>query len=150
MVIDNLSNSALYYGLNPKIEKALKYLRENDLRNKEPGTYYIDGNKMYISVAQYKTKSSEEALWEAHRKYTDIQYVIKGSEKMGYTSIKNIKITNEYDEDKDILFGEATGDFVTVPEGSFTIFMPHDAHMPCISIDKREYVKKVVVKILID
>lgn len=149
MIIDKLNNSTLYYGLNSKVGEALKYLQNNDLASKEPGTYHLDGNKMYISIAEYETKASEEALWEAHRKYIDIQYIIQGSEKIGYTNIENIKITNEYDESKDILFGEGTGDFVTVPEGSFAIFMPQDAHMPCINVDKSRYVKKAIVKILI-
>ena len=32
-------------------------------------------------------------------------------------------------------------------EGTFLIFMPQDAHMPCISIDTQRYVKKAVVKV---
>ena len=35
-------------------------------------------------------------------------------------------------------------------EGDFLVFMPQDAHMPCIAIDdKPSYVKKAVVKIKI-
>ena len=150
MIIDKLCNSALYYGLSPEIENALKYLQNNYLKVMEPGTYNIDDYKMYISVAEYETKSIHEALWEAHRKYIDIQYVIQGSEKMGYTNIENIKATVEYDANKDILFGEGTGDFVTVSEGEFIIFMPQDGHMPCINVGESKHIKKVVVKILID
>lgn len=150
MIIDRLANCEMYYGLSSKIEKAFRYLQENDLSSKEPGTYYIDGNKMFVLLSEYKTKSANEALWEAHRKYIDIQYVIKGVERMGYSNIENIETTVEYDESKDILFGNSLGEFVTVPQGYFTIFMPQDAHMPSINVDKGGKVKKAVIKILIE
>ena len=150
MIIDRLSNCEMYYGLSSKIEKAFRYLQENDLSSKEPGTYYIDDNKMYVLLSEYETKSVNEALWEAHRKYIDIQYVIEGIEKMGYSNIENIETTIEYDESKDILFGNGSGDFVTVSKGYFTIFTPQDAHMPSINVNKGGKVKKAVIKILIE
>ncbi|MDP4091359.1 MAG: YhcH/YjgK/YiaL family protein [Bacillota bacterium] len=149
MIIDKLSNAASYYGLSSKIEGALRYLQDNDLETLKPDTYYIDGSYMYLSVSEYETKKSSEAFWEAHRKYIDVQYIIQGVEKMGYTNVENIKVTAEYDENRDVLFGEGTGDFVTVQEGSFVIFMPQDAHMPNIAVKETGHVRKAVIKILI-
>lgn len=150
MIIDKLKNAALYYTLSPTIKKALNYLEENELKVKEPGKYSIDGDRIFVLISEYKTKPKEEANWEAHRKYIDIQYIISGAEKMGYTSVENITTTIEYSDENDIFFGEGNGDYVTVSEGSFVIFMPQDAHMPSITEDKKQDVKKAVIKILID
>ena len=38
-----------------------------------------------------------------------------------------------YDADKDVAIYDGQGDFFVVPAGMFTIFMPQDAHMPCLS-----------------
>ena len=40
-------------------------------------------------------------------------------------------------------------EFVHAKEGDFVIFMPQDAHMPCIADNVPEYVKKAVVKVLL-
>lgn len=149
MIVDKLKNCELYYGLNPGIDKALKYLKNNDLKAMENGTYYIDGSNLYMSISEYETKSRDNGLWEAHKRYIDIQYIIQGVEKMGYTDVEHIKTTIEYDENKDILFGEGDGDFISVPEGSFAIFMPQHAHMPGLYVDESKPVRKAVFKILI-
>lgn len=150
MIIDKLKNGTYYYGIGAKIQKAIEYLRNTNLVELEPGKYNIEDDKIYAMVSEYDTKSMDGVLWEAHRSYIDIQYMIKGSEKMGYTNVENIKTTVEYDGEKDILFGTANGDFVTVQEGMFVIFTPQDGHMPSISCEKTEKVKKVVIKIVAD
>lgn len=149
MIVDKLKNSSFYYALNDKFEKAFKFLEENNLEEMECGRYEIDGNNLFISIMEYNTVSEDKCLWEAHKKYIDIQYIIHGSEKMGYTNVHNINITKSYDENKDILFGEGRGSFINVSKGEFVIFTPNDGHMPNINIDNSQYVKKAVVKILI-
>ncbi|OPJ62509.1 YhcH/YjgK/YiaL family protein [Clostridium chromiireducens] len=150
MVIDKLENGKCYYGLGVKIQRALEYLSNINLTELEAGNYQIENNDVYAMVSEYETKSMEGVLWEAHKRYIDVQYMIKGSEKMGYTNVDNIKVTIDYDSKKDILFGTANGDFVTVQEGMFIIFTPEDGHMPSINVEKSKKVKKVVVKVLAD
>lgn len=150
MIIDNINNSEFYYGLGEKFLKAFKYLKEIDLKGLKCGKYNIDGDDIFLSIMEYKTKSIETCLWEAHRNYIDIQYIIEGKEKMGYTNISNIQTTIEYNENSDVLFGNGDGQFVNINEGEFIIFTPEDAHMPSIKIDDTLTVKKVVVKIKIN
>ena len=150
MIIDKLDNGTYYYGIGTRMQKALDYLKNTNLADLEPGKYQIENYEIYAMVFEYETKSIEGVLWEAHKQYIDIQYMIKGSEKMGYTNAENIVTTVEYDREKDILFGTASGDFLTVKEGIFVIFTPQDGHMPSISIEKSEKVKRAVVKVLVD
>ena len=147
MITDSLQNASLYYGISEKIAEGLKYLEKTDLSELENGKYEIKGDEIFVIVQDYNTKQLSEGKFEAHRKYIDIQYIIDGAEKMGYVNVHNLKHSTEYDEEKDIQFFNGNGDFVTVEEGSFTLFAPQDAHMPGIEVKTSEYVKKAVVKI---
>ncbi|MBU3191023.1 YhcH/YjgK/YiaL family protein [Clostridium bowmanii] len=149
MIIDKLSNAKQYYGLSKRIEKALKYLENTDLSKLEVGKYEIDGKNIYVSIAEYETKNIEQGKWEAHRKYLDIQFIIFGKEKMGYAPINEMKMKNEYNQEKDILFLEGDGNYLVANEGTFILFAPEDAHMPGIKACEQQFVKKAVVKILL-
>jgi len=147
MILDYLKNAKLYYGVSEGLEKGFKFLQENDFSKMEPGRYEIDGSNVYAMVQQYDTKLIENCRWEAHRKYIDIQYIVSGKEKMGYSNIKNMKEI-EYKEEKDFVHMDGNGDFVTVEAGEFAVFFPEDVHAPCVSInDDPKPVKKVVVKV---
>jgi YhcH/YjgK/YiaL family protein len=150
MIIDKLDNGKYYYGLGDRIRKALEYLKNTNLAELDPGKYQIENDEIYAMVFEYETKLMDGVLWEAHKSYIDIQYIAKGSEKMGYTNVGNIKTTVEYDAEKDILFGTANGDFMNVQEGMFVIFTPQDGHMPSISIKKSQRVKRVLVKVIVE
>ena len=149
MIKDNLKNAQFYYGLGEKFKKAFEYLKSNDLLKLDNGKYEIDGENIFVSVQDYNTKPESEGKFEAHKKYADIQFIIKGEEKIGYTNIQNCSPSTFYDDTNDIVFLEGSGDFITARENTFLIFLPQDAHMPCILTDSPEYVKKAVVKVKI-
>ena len=148
MIIDKLENASLYYKLGNKFKTAFEYINNTDLLALESGKYEIDGKNIYIIIQDYNTKSFSGAKWEAHKKYTDIQYVIKGQEKIGWENISEFSEITEYDEEKDIVFLEGSGDFLELREGSFCILFPQDVHMPSISPGSEPvYVKKAVIKV---
>jgi YhcH/YjgK/YiaL family protein len=149
MIINNLSNAKQYYGLSHNIEKALKYLKYTDLINLKVGKHEIDGKNIFAVVSEYETKNVEQGKWEAHRKYLDIQYVVSGKEKIGYAQINEMKMNIEYNEDKDVIFLEGKGDFLSVNAGTFALFAPEDAHMPGVTSGTLQGVKKIVIKILV-
>ena len=151
MIIDHFSNASSYLGINKRLATALDYLRRTDLSKVEPGTYEIDGRKVYVMVQQYDTKIKEKGRWEAHRKYIDVQYVHKGEERFGYANLRDWK-AGTYDEAKDFLSlqGEGRGDFFIVREGTFVILLPQDGHMPGIAVSTPQPVKKFVVKVALD
>jgi len=150
MIVDKLSNAEEYYKLGSRIEKAFRYIKNLDLAQLKTGKFQIDGDNIFALVSEYETKNLEQGLWEAHRKYIDIQYIISGQEKMGYSCLDNMKTSIEYEEKKDILFVTGQGDYLTVNQGSFALFTPTDAHMPSIKVDNPQNVKKLLIKILIE
>ncbi len=149
MIADIIENAQDYYKLGENFQKGFEFLKNTDLKKLENGKYEIEGDNVFVSVQDYQTKPESEGKFEAHKKYADIQFIISGEEKIGYTNIRNCTPTTFYDDTNDIVFLEGKGDFITAHENSFLIFMPQDAHMPCISIDDSKYVKKAVVKVKI-
>jgi len=98
------------------------------------------------------TKELHQGRWEAHRRYIDIQYLVSGIERIGYTPVANLALTTPYDEDKDVAFYQGHGDILTLEPGMFAVFFPHDAHMPmlCEAGGSPKQVRKIVVKIPVE
>jgi len=129
-------------------DKAFTFLKETDLEHMAPGKYAIEGDSVYVSVAEGITRAIEEIKWEAHRRYIDIQYVVRGREKMGVAPVENAEIISSFDEIRDIGFYNVTGGKYYVAEpGTLFIFFPNDVHRPGIQADMAEENKKIVIKI---
>lgn len=147
MILDKLSNAHLYAGLGDTFKKAFEYLKNTDFTNVEPGKYEIDGKNLFINVQDYTAKSLEQCFVEAHENYADIQFVVKGREKMGYAPLDTVTVTQAYNAEKDVAKYEGYVDWFVVNEGMFALFLPEDAHAPGLSVEQGETVKKVVVKV---
>jgi YhcH/YjgK/YiaL family protein len=148
MVLDKIENYALYTNLSERIAKGFEFINNTDLVQIESGKHEIDNDDIFAIVQEYDTKEEENCKLEGHKKYIDIQYVIKGTELMGVTTKKDQKIT-EMNEEKDYTFFEGETSLVKVGEGMFTIFFPDDLHRPCVKAGQIAKVKKVVVKVLL-
>lgn len=149
MIKDSIKNY-LTYNLDEKLNAGLKYLAQTDFSSMENGKDEILKDKVFAIVQDYNTKPENIAKFEAHRKYIDIQYIIKGHEKIGVAQIEGYTAIDDYDEEKDIIFFDGkANDFITMKEGDFAIFFPQDLHMPSVAINESSYVKKVVVKSIV-
>ena len=148
MIKDKLENAEVYYPLSERLKLGFMWLKSTDLENIFDGRYVIDGNDIYANVQSYETK--DDALFEAHREYIDIQYMIKGCETIGVSNYLEGETVEEYNKEKDIEFLNCKGsDNLTLKEEEFVILYPQDAHKPSIKYNKKQNVKKVVVKVSI-
>jgi YhcH/YjgK/YiaL family protein len=148
MILDTLENYQLYTSINERIAKGFDFLRTTDLDSLPSGKHDIEGDTIFALVQEYQTKPLEDCKLESHKKYIDIQYVIRGEEIMGITTQNNQNII-EVNEEKDYTFYEGTTSLVRVSKGMFTIFFPDDLHQPCVHTESAAEVKKVVIKVLI-
>jgi len=146
MTVDTLDNAPLYFGLGDGIKKGLLYLAGTDFSKLEAGRHDIEGDQLYAMVQHYQTKPPGEGRWEAHRRYWDIQYVVKGIEQIHYANITHLS-PGDYDAGKDFLGLEGSGDQVTLHQGMFAILSPQDGHMPGMAKGQPVRVSKVVVKV---
>ena len=149
MIYDKLENLEIYSNISEKMQMAINYIMSTDFSKMKVGRYELMGKEVYAIVNEYTTKVKEEVKWESHRQYADIQYMINGNEKMGFTSLERVLSIDSYNVEKDIEFYEGEGSYVDVHEGKVCIFFPHDVHRPGIAISALENIKKVVIKVLV-
>jgi YhcH/YjgK/YiaL family protein len=149
MIFDKLDHSSRYNGLGKYFGVAFSYLVENDFTDVLPGRVDLSGDAIYALIQEYETRPPEQGKWEAHRRYIDVQYIVTGRERMLFAPIETLE-AGDYVPEKDFLPLTGRGSTVDLSAGFFIIFFPEDAHMPGLSIDHPEPVKKVVVKIRVE
>lgn len=147
MVYDKIDNIDIYKGLSKDIYEGLKFLK-NAANGLACGIYEINPRVKAI-VSEYDTKNVNENGYEAHRRFIDIQYLLKGTEKNCCMSVERLKEVKVYNKEIDASFYVANMPTLELilGEGYFAIYWPQDGHMPCLSVSKPEKVKKAVVKI---
>jgi YhcH/YjgK/YiaL family protein len=150
MIFDHISNIAVYIGLSPDIYEGLRFLQQAS-PDIAVGTYQINSRVRAI-VSEYETKVKNEVGYEAHRKNIDIQYLLRGEERVACLPLDKLKETVPYSEEKDAAFFTSSLQPIemTLGDGYFAIFFPQDGHMPQLIVGEPEMVKKVVVKIKIE
>jgi len=130
-------------------DKAFAFLSDKAMLDTlKPGNYPIDGKLAYASITDVPSKRDAAAKWESHRKYIDLQYVIRGAEKMEEMPITNATVIEPYKEAKDAAHYTGNGKFYTATPADFYLFFPSDVHRPNIKADGFDgNVKKLVIKI---
>jgi biofilm protein TabA len=148
MVIDTLENAGNYTSLHPRFAKAFEYLKSIDLNAVEPGKFEIDGKDLHASVSAKDGVKAEDAKFEAHNSYIDIQVCISGKETMGWTPrSKCTQPKGEFNTEKDVIFyNDQPEMYFSLSGGQFVIFYPEDVHAPMIGDG---LIKKLVVKVKI-
>lgn len=149
MIYDTLQNAGSYYNLSPRLAVALRFLVSPAAAKLEIGRHPIDGDNIFVMVQEYRTQPREERFWETHRRYIDIQFMQSGVERMGFAPAERMKVIEPYDSEKDFTKLDGAGQFIDVAAGTFTIFMPHDAHMGGVVVAEPEMVRKIVIKVAV-
>lgn len=151
MIFDSAKNLDFYrnLGVEGRYAKAVDFLKNTDLENLAPGKYEIDGKNVFANVQEYTTIPWEEAKFEAHHDYTDIQYVVSGRETMTYAPVDELTVKVPYNEEKDVVFfdNENPGLRIVAKAGEYMIFNPWDGHKPKAAAGEPALIKKVIVKI---
>lgn len=147
MVYDKLENRARYIAAHPGFAKAFSFIEEALAKCYEPGIYEIDGEKLFVKVQSYETRS--EGYLEVHKKYIDIQYIAEGEEKVFYANRADLEAVAPYDEKEDALFLKDAAEMLefSFRKGEFVIFFPEDAHKPSMDLDGKKQAKKIVLKV---
>ncbi|MEG1805838.1 MAG: YhcH/YjgK/YiaL family protein [Clostridia bacterium] len=145
MIYDNIKNCSYYY-LNERFKRAFDFL--NGFKGGLPVCRIDLCDGVIALIQKYKTKDQKFGKWESHNEYVDLQYIFKGSEKIGFSSVKRLELAVPYSKDKDCALYTGFGDFLSIKAGEFVVFFPDDGHMPQIGEGKD--VEKVVIKIRIN
>jgi YhcH/YjgK/YiaL family protein len=104
---------------------------------------------LFALSTAYVTKSTNEAKWESHRLYIDIQAMIVGEELMEVSALNHLAVTEDLTPGRDVIFYGAFphGSVFRMGPGEAAMFFPEDGHKPTVAVGAPALVRKVVVKV---
>ena len=131
------------------LERPFEYLARTDLTALPLGRTDIEGDDVYVMISEAETRPPEQVKFEAHRRYIDIQLVVRGQEAIGIAPVSALRTVEPYDAAKDIEFFAVppTSAVVELRAGDFAVFAPGDAHRPSLHLDGPHISRKAVVKV---
>lgn len=149
VITDRLTHSKAYISLHPGFKKAFEFLAQPHLTALDLGRYEIEGDRLFCILHEAQGLGRDQVKLEAHRKYIDLQYVISGTDEMGWKPVSSCMLTETpYDAEKDIvLFGDRPAHWICVPSGFFVLFFPDHAHSALGGIAT---IRRAIVKIAVD
>ena len=153
MIVTDLNHIDHQVLMTPSMQKALAFLRRSDIGALPDGRTGIDGDRVFALVQRYETVRQEAPKFEYHRKHIDVQFIASGEEVIGWATSETMKITEAYDEKKDICFGAVAAAKWTpihLQAGQLMVLWPEDAHAPKLAAGKPSSVMKIVVKVAVD
>lgn len=150
MILDTLDNIDFYKFFKNGIYEGLVFLKEATT-DVVVGEYRLRANVKAI-VSEYETVSEFTRGYEAHKHVIDIQYPVRGTERVKWSNIEAMEINIPYDEKKDRTFYKnptSPKTFCDIGNGVFAIMFPSDGHSPQHYIHAPELIKKITIKVFI-
>lgn len=151
MIICKYEELKKYEKILPKLKFALECVEK--LRQEEFPTGRYDYEGGFLFVQRGTTKPFDENAYETHEKYIDVQYMIKGGEKVYYEPVEKLAEYKAYDPEADIAFftgKREDGTITEVKPGMCWVAYPEDAHMPCRYQDQPGDYLKIVMKLPVE
>ncbi|MEF2877859.1 MAG: YhcH/YjgK/YiaL family protein [Blautia sp.] len=149
MVFGNIRDLKDYGYLEAEVLKCFEYAKNHDLLSYEKGSHEIDGDNLFVNIVEYETTTPENRFWEAHKKYLDLHFMLKGPEQIDVNFIDNMEQKEFVDKDDFLpLEGEANS-HVVLTEGDFLLCYPKDAHRTAVQVNTPAVIKKAIFKIKI-
>jgi YhcH/YjgK/YiaL family protein len=157
VILDTLENLERYRGLDPHLDRGLEELRA--FRSGKPGFPLEDGRhglagaELYASISSYLSQAPEAKLFEAHRRYLDVQVVFEGRETLYWAPLGRLRLEKEYSASEDIAFyslgAGGLGQGLVLEPGLFVVLFPQDGHKPgCHPAGGQpQAVRKLVLKV---
>ena len=125
--------------INNILEQCTEFIRNHDVKNLPCGKYSIDGENFYVNIVSYYTKEEKQCIWEAHREYLDIHYIIDGKEQIRLSNIQNMEIEAYVEESDYVKIKGTPSIYVNLKEGEYLTLFFEDAHMTACCIEAVSY-----------
>lgn len=147
MIIGNIHN--LQSWLPEELRLAIEHVKATVTEATPLGKHAIDGDRLFVLIAEDSTEPFAARRAEYHAKYLDIQIILHGQEGMTFSTQPAGKPDTDWLADKDIAFlpegiQEKT---VVLSEGDFAVFYPGEVHKPLCAVGTPAKVRKAVVKL---
>lgn len=89
MIIDNIKNIYNYKSFSI-IYKALQELSKLNIENIPTSTIVYEENKLFYNPVSLISKPEYECIFEAHKKYLDVHYILEGIEGISTSDRKSV------------------------------------------------------------
>ena len=149
MIFSSIHSNDDFRAYPAVLRRVIDYLKSNDFEKMEPGVYDLEGKDIYVQVFDAETGPVQERRPESHENYLDVQFLVTGEEKLGFTPNTGTYEVAEHILERDLIFYKSVENegFVYATPGCFTIFFPCDIHRPAVAASEPMVVRKVVVKV---
>lgn len=152
MIHDSIENIELYTKIFPELTEIKKILSNIDIESTLKENKVSISENIFFIPNHYVPKEEYDSVFEMHKKYIDVQVVIKGAERMLFLpKTTNANAKTDYDNDNDLQFftDNRIPSEVIVNQSQFAIFFAEELHKPAckISNEESQEVIKLVFKV---
>lgn len=131
-----------------KISEALDYIKNLDKDSLTQGKHEVN-DEFFYNYMEYEAKEPTNTIYEAHKNYVDIQYIVEGQEHVDVSFEEYMELDTPYDSEKDIMFFKNPKTYFSriLGPGEYVIVLPHELHKPGQKVGENGNVKKIVGKV---
>lgn len=147
MILIDLSDSARIEALHPLFRQLFDYVKQHDLSQVPAGRIELDGENLFINVADAQLLAPEAQKLEVHRAYLDVHIPLSGEEVVGWSPLATLTQPSDapFDAAADFaLYSARPSTYFTVRPGQCLVVYPEDAHAPIIGQGK---LRKLIAKV---
>ena len=149
MILQSLQASERTETLHPLLKQLFDYVKSHDLTQVPAGRITLDGEKLFINVADATLVEAENQKLEVHRRYIDVHFPLSGAETVGWSALGSLECESEkpFNAENDFALYNTPADvYFTAQPGQFYVMFPEDAHAPIIGQGK---LRKAIAKVLL-
>lgn len=146
MIFDNINNIKNYK--DNDLQKVFEALKNIDADNFPKDMINIKEGEIFIKPVELTSKNLEKCIYESHKEFIDIHFVVEGAEVIHTADVTSLDIDVPYDKKLDVMFLKGKESTINVlKKGDFLVCYPSDAHKVGISYKEDSKIKKIVGKI---
>ena len=132
--------------LQERVNQAISYISRLNHKELKVGKYDVSDDFYYI-VKELETQPREQCIFESHRKYIDIQWVVDGQMAIETADVSTLKIEKEYDSEKDVALWLKQENLMQtiLSSRSYAVLYPNNAHISAIAVNNQPHKIKLIV-----
>ncbi len=138
--------------LQDRVTQAIYYISRLNHKKLKVGKYEVSKDFYYL-VKELETQPREQCIFESHRKYIDIQWVVEGQMAIETADVSTLKIEKEYDSEKDVALWQKQENLMhtILSSGSYAVLYPNNAHISALAVNNQpKKIKLIVGKLRIE
>ena len=147
-LVDSLENIGDLVRLGARFTKAADFIRRGGLDELPPGRLDVDGDDVFVNVADAALVAPEARRGELHEAYFDIHVPLGGDETIGFAR-RDPAAAMDFDVARDVGFCDGVQfEWRTVRRGEFALVWPSTCiHAPACTLDAPHSIRKLVFKV---